>query len=695
MQQPYSWLFRLGDITAALLLLLAVWYIHKKSPATIGRFYPVLVLIGLMLLIDPLATTSCVQTGKQCIETVTLSSYIHGAETVILATLVIGLSGYDAFKRKHLTSTLFVIFQIAYIVLFLTGLAKTFSFATLSQYLYQLLLLLWLAWFVGNLASSARTQSEKAKKYVRRLFASWAYLNGVLAIAVSLLHIHLFGFLRSVYFAGNTAWLAQHGVLVGVAMLYVSWHLWRGEHRARQLFLVLLFVEVLKYSVISPNAWLLGLYGLTFAILFASRQFFTRGAVNLSWHARIQEVGVIAAGVAAISAILLFALSLSPRRFGVVKEAFRDFTGFVVTYNQTPRHLLRSSLLAHTVTALLFATLLFVLWSLFRPSKKNLGTATDSDREHALQLLDVYSTSSEDYFKLWPTDKNYYWSEHRAAFIAYRVAKSVVFALADPIGPRTAQQELLESFTGDWNARGYRVCFLLVPETSLHLYEAAQLHSMQIGSNALVNVAEFSQTTIRNKWWRWQVNRATKAGYTYHTSSPPHDTALLRQLQHVSDAWLTRPGRQEQGFAMGSFSTAYMQDCVLHYLRDASGHVVAFANQIPVFNNQRQTTIDLMRFTPDADNTMPFLLARAIEGLALQSQYTHFDLGFVPLANMEGRLVSIAKFAGSQRFSAAGLEQFKKKFEPTWHKCYVAYDGDIADLAVIALNVEDAMKTET
>jgi lysylphosphatidylglycerol synthetase-like protein (DUF2156 family) len=69
-----------------------------------------------------------------------------------------------------------------------------------------------------------------------------------------------------------------------------------------------------------------------------------------------------------------------------------------------------------------------------------------------------------------------------------------------------------------------------------------------------------------------------------------------------------------------------------------------------------------------------------------------FDLGFVPFAKARGPLLSIAKAVATDRFSAKGLEQFKNKFRPSWEPNYLAYEGDIADLAVIALNIEKAME---
>jgi lysylphosphatidylglycerol synthetase-like protein (DUF2156 family) len=48
----------------------------------------------------------------------------------------------------------------------------------------------------------------------------------------------------------------------------------------------------------------------------------------------------------------------------------------------------------------------------------------------------------------------------------------------------------------------------------------------------------------------------------------------------------------------------------------------------------------------------------------------------------------------SHQIAAAGLEQFKGKFKPSWRKNYIAYDGDLADLATITLGIEDVMQPD-
>jgi phosphatidylglycerol lysyltransferase len=691
--QSFSLLFRFGDLMASVLLFGAILYVRSK-PKVLGiKISPLLYVVAACMFLDAIATTNCQVIGRECTENINFSFYVHAFESVLGGTALLLLSLHDSFSRKRLTSTVFLVFQISYGIFNLTKLADTYSFGTLSQYVYVSLTITYLAWYVVSLLPARSVVDAPRTRFIRRAFTAWAYANGIFAILLSLAHIRMFGFFRNVYFGYDTAWLSQYGVLTGITMLYVSRHLSRGEHRARQLLLVLLFAEVLKNAVLSQHPILLVLYGLTFAILFVSGGSFTRGSIALSWHARFQEIGIVIAGILAAIAAVGLTLIHDHRHFEVVRNAINDFGNFELYYDKVPPHLLRSSLLAHTFTALIFGTILIILWSLFRPVRQKPENTTFFERTEMRNLLTKTANSSEDYFKLWPADKDYFWNAERTACIAYKISKSVVFVLADPIASTPAERAiLLRAFMSYWKARGYRICVLLVSEPSIDLYKEVGFTTLQIGSNALVDSVQFAETTARNKWWRWQTNRGKKAGYEYRVSTAPHPVSLLTELKSVSDAWLTRPGHREQGFALGSYSDTYMQDSTIHYVVDATGSMIAFANELPIFNKLPLTTVDLMRFLPESNNAMPFLLTNTITGIGSKGTYRYFDLGFVPLANMDTLVSKIAKFAGAGRFSAAGLEQFKNKFEPEWQKCFIAYDGDVADLAIIGLTIEEAMK---
>jgi lysylphosphatidylglycerol synthetase-like protein (DUF2156 family) len=685
---PYAWLFRLSDIVAGLLLLLASIRIKGRSQRPVRYF---LFVLALTMVLDPILTTTCTLSGFNCVEYVSLGFVLHAIETVVAGVALFTLPVFDALRRRLAPSIVFACFQILYVLLFLTQLARADNFTTLSQFIYQAAGIIWLAWFIRSYwpASPPTMASGLRAVRIKRLLAAWAALNGLAAILLGLAHLHIIGIIDGLYFADDTAWLAQHGVVIGVTLLYISRHLARGEKRARQLFLFLVGIEVIKYAVIAPQPLLLGLYTFTFAILFIAWPYFDRSTVQPSWQARLLDMLVVLVGAA--MAVGLVILILLHTRHALIGETVDHYADFVFRSVHLPRRLLTSSLLAHAFTALLISTLWFLLWSLFRPARSH--RLTGEDGGEVRDLLIRYAGSSEDYFKLWPADKSYFWAADRQAVIAYKVVGTVAFTLADPVAATAAERRtLLERFVADCRSQGLLACFLPVPEASRTLYEAAGLRIMRIGASAIIDIRTFAAETSRDKWWRWQRNSGIKLGYNHESVRPPHSRQLLSELRHVSDAWLTIGGHEEHSFALGYFDSDYLQQCTLHLLRDSSGRLVAFANEVPVFHDLRQTTVDLIRYSPDARRAMPILLLHMLTELAARGQYDYFDLGFVPLARVNTRIAAVARILGAGRFSAAGLEQFKNKFDPVWHTNHMAYDGDIGDLAMVALRLEKAME---
>lgn len=688
--QPYAWLFRCSDFLAGVLLLvMALAFIREPAKKTVGW---VLFVISLGLITDPLLTTTCHFDGNSCTEYLSLNFIAHAVETTITSSALFLLAVYDGWLRKKIVSVGFALFQVGYGVLFVSQLANHERFNTVSQFVYQTALVVWLAWFTRDflIGSNFKTRGYELK-LVKMLAAVWAFINGILAILISLAHIHLLGKIKGLYFAGDSAWLAQHGVIIGVVLLYISRHLARGEVRARQIFLAISGIEALKYSVITPNPALMLLYLVTFCLLFVLRDDFDRGIVPLTWRVRLKDLYfMISALLLAITAVLL-TLDRDSRVSLVTGRAFDNFFDYVAGSDFAARSHLRSALLAHTISAFLVASIGAVLWILFRPYKNRPGSGRDYRRVES--LLKDKSDSSEDFFKLWPQDKDYFWQHDGNGFVAYKIVGPVVFALADPVS--AGKKELLEEFMAWAKGRRLTPCFLPVYSGSLKMYKQAGLETQQIGSSAVINISQFLKTTSNDKWWRWKRNRAEKSGYQFSIAVPPHSTDLMQKLKRVSDMWLTIDGRAERGFALGYFDEDYLSRCRIYCLRDQAGKVLAFTNQVSVFNKSQTLTVDLLRYVPDVDAAMPYLLYKTIESTVAEDlEYKFFDLGFVPFARAKGPLLAIARTLSAGRFSSRGLEQFKDKFEPDWQPNYMAYDGDLADLALIALNLEKAMDQE-
>lgn len=689
--QAYSWLFRLGDIAgASLLIIMARSYLKNVTSKVPGYF---LLVIGVGMLLDAALGTSCTITGNICVENTHSTFFLHATETIVTGLAIFCFSVYDTWLRQRLVSASFVIFQIGYFGLFLSQLADQNKFNTFSQFVYQTILVVWIAWFARDFLITGKQiiPSKREVRFVRYATATWAFINGILAILLSLSQLNLVGNLKGLYFAGDNAWLAQHGVVIGVVMLYLSRHLARGELRARQIFLLILGIESLKYSVLTPNPWLLMLYAVSFVVLFVLRDDFDRGIIPTTFKIRVRDALFMVGSVLFSGFLVLALLYKSNRLSDITVSSFDNFFDYVFRSKYIPHSHIPSALLAHTFSAFLLVSAGTILWILFKPSKKNERPGLDLHLQTVKELLGKYSSSSEDYFKLWPQDKQYFWSENKQGFIAYKVTGSIVFALADPVCEKIEQSKLLNDFVIWAKARRLRVCFLSIYQESLWMYKTANLNCLQTGASALINTDHFLNETIREKWWRWQKNRAEKNGFSYNLAQPPHSPEFISELKKISDNWLSSNNHQERGLTLGYFDEQYIADCQIHYLKNLDGQIIAFANQLPVFGNSRFATVDLLRYVDDVDGAMPYLLYKTIEQLKNEANYKFFDLGFVPFVDSKDPAIIITKLLSEGRFSARGLEQFKNKFDPDWQANYLAYDGDLADLALVALNLEKAM----
>lgn len=683
----YGQFFRTGDVLAAILMLLAaIWLKHSRR--TTKAVWITLMVIGAGMLIDPLFASACRPDQASCVEHISFTFAVHAIETVMTASAIFFISVYDSWRKKRLVSIAFVVFQGLYGLLYLSQAAHNLN--TITQYTYQTISLLWLAWYAyGELEDAYHLPIRLSRGgLVRNIVAVWTFFNGLVAIVASLAHVHLLGNAHGFYFAGDSAWLAQHGVIVGTVMIYLSRHLARGERRARQILLFFYGVEVLKYSLITPNP-ILALYLITFVVLFVSRDEFSRGTVVLTWKNRLKEAAFMTTSLAVVTAIGLVLVNRDNEHAEVAAQAIDHFFDYAISSKVVPASHIQSALLAHTISAFVLIGLGTIFWILFRPYR-SLIYHSSPDAE-IKELLQRYSNSSEDYFKLWPMDKQYFKSDKHTGFIAYKAAGPTVFALADPIAPSGLRQKLITEFIAENRSRRLNSCFIMIFEENLELYKKSDMNTVHIGASAVVNCDDFLNNTIGDKWWRWQRNRAKKAGYEYGVSKPPHDDKFLSELRKISDSWLEKGGHEERGFALGYFDETYLQKCSVHYLKDSKGKIVAFVNRLPILASPKTTTVDLMRYREDANNAMPYLISETIQS-AKNEGFEYFDLGFVPFTSSKGPMIRLAKLLNSGRFSARGLEQFKNKFKPNWTPNYMAYDGDLADLALIALSLEKVME---
>jgi len=358
----------------------------------------------------------------------------------------------------------------------------------------------------------------------------------------------------------------------------------------------------------------------------------------------------------------------------------------ISTTHSLQPHTHRARLFLDSLSTVSIAALAYSAFAFFQPIKARYSDQSHN-REIMLELLRRKSEDSEDFFKIWPHDKQYIFvvAQNAQAGIAYHTTRGVALSAGQPIGDKRLLPKVLEVFedmcwTNDWLP-----AFIHVTDNQQALFEKHGYAMQKIGEEAIVDLALFEDKLRGNKYFRQIRNKFEKQKYSFEILKPPHSDALLARLRDVSDDWLKLPGRTERGFVMAYFSSAYIQQCQLAVARDEAGTIQAFLNVIPTFTPE-EANYDMLRHTAASPgNINDFLLMGLFEHLRAES-YKRFNLGLSPLSGIDpedsgnamiGTAMRFLYANGDRFYSFSGLRRFKSKYEPTWVSRYIAHKGGV------------------
>lgn len=360
----------------------------------------------------------------------------------------------------------------------------------------------------------------------------------------------------------------------------------------------------------------------------------------------------------------------------------------LTTNKQVIPHTKRAHLFLDSLGAISLGSVFYVCASLFAPIRFRLGNQ-HREQEVMRDLLQKYPGSSEDFFKLWPHDKAYFFNENYSAGLAYRVSASVALVVSDPAGNPAEFKGLLSNFIEYCQINDWSAALIHTDQKYIPLYKEFGFDIQKIGEEALVDIDHFCGSVATNKYFRNIKNRFESKGYHTEILLPPHNEAVIRRLREVSRDWLKRGNRTERGFMMGYFSEDYMQTCPIMVVRDGANTIQAFINQL-VTTNKHEANFDLLRHTQTSlGNINDFLMMNFIEYLSSEN-YKQLNMGLAPLAGLSpedkanrGVIDSILGFiyeSTSRFYSFQGLKRFKAKYEPAWESRFIVYQDSVPGL---------------
>lgn len=349
-----------------------------------------------------------------------------------------------------------------------------------------------------------------------------------------------------------------------------------------------------------------------------------------------------------------------------------------------------------SIIALVYLTL-----SLFQPVRFRLNDQS-SNRKKIYYLMEQFGAPSEDFFKIWPHDKHYFFDTNEDAALAYTVRRGVALVLADPVGNKASYKRLILQFEEFCWANDWQPSLVHIDNQYLEFYRDQGYQLQLLGQEAIVDIDKFVTETARDKYFRNIKNRFTKDNYQVEVLSPPHHKAIVDRTRVISDEWLAKPGRTERGFVMGYYSEEYLQQCRLVVVRDAAQTIQAFMNLIPSEGyNKQEVTYDMLRGTKDAISNINDFMLYSLLHLLQEENKKIFNMGLCPLVGLDENtednnlISSVMRFAyanGDRFYSFSGLRRFKVKYDPEWSDRYIAYRGGVAGFTKLLNALNLAMK---
>lgn len=345
---------------------------------------------------------------------------------------------------------------------------------------------------------------------------------------------------------------------------------------------------------------------------------------------------------------------------------------------------------ANSIYTVATVTMGYALITILKPFL-NLPRPTDEEYKKAKNIVETYGRSTLARFAIFD-DKLFFFTK-KSSLISYVVKGNIALVLGDPIGPEEDLGSAIKEFKDYCDYKKWIPAFYQTEDYTVKKYEKKGFKGIGIGQEAIVALNNFSVEGKEGKNFRNNVNKFLREGYTFEMLLPPVQPEMLRELQIVSDEWLTSMHGREKKYSLGWFEDDYIMECKVGLIRSANGHVIAFANLIPEYQ-KNELTVDLMRKIIEAPSgTMDFLFTNILLW-GKENNYPTFNFGLSPLYGIGTKSDDpiIEKFLGTiykhfnSFYSFQGLEFFKAKYKPSWSPRYLMYSR-IRNLPVISASI--------
>lgn len=272
------------------------------------------------------------------------------------------------------------------------------------------------------------------------------------------------------------------------------------------------------------------------------------------------------------------------------------------------------------VNILMAVAFLAVLYACFR-APRGACLLAEEDEHRLRELLERHGErDSLGYFAL-RRDKAVIFSPSGKAAIAYRVVGGVSLASGDPLGDPEAWPGAIDAWLAEARRHAWAPAVMGASEEAGTVYARHGLDALELGDEAIVDLADFTLEGRAMRVVRQAHNRVRRAGYTVrvrrHEDIPAEEMAVLVDR---ADHW--RDGATERGFSMalGRLGDPADGRCVMLECRDADGEPRALLSFVPW--GERGLSLDLMRRDRACENG---LMEYMVVELLLQAKELGID----------------------------------------------------------------------
>ncbi|MFI6791821.1 phosphatidylglycerol lysyltransferase domain-containing protein [Nonomuraea sp. NPDC050383] len=490
-------------------------------------------------------------------------------------------------------------------------------------------------------------------------------------------------------------------LVVGILLIMLAHALRRRKVRAWRAVVALLPVSAIL-SLVHLRHPVTAVTSLLFlvALLANRREFYALSDPRSRWRALWNLLGLGALDLVlgyVIVGLRPHALAGDP---GVLDRLEHVVLGLVgiegpVTFT-APRV---GDLVYFSLLALGTVTAVTTVYLALRPERP-VAELTEQDENRLRELLDRHGArDSLGYFAL-RRDKSVIFSPSGKAAIAYRVVAGVMLASGDPIGDREAWPAAIRVFMAEAKRHAWVPAVIGCGETGGEVWtRQAGLSALEIGDEAVVEVADFTLEGRAMRNVRQMANRTERAGYTCMVRRVGELTEDEKErIRAASASW--RGTETERGFSMalGRFGDPVDGRCVV-VTAHKDGEIRAVLHFVPW--GPHGISLDLMRRDRDADPGLNELLIvktlQAAPAMGIAQVSLNFAMFRAALARGErlGAGPVLRAWRGlllflSHWFQIESLYRFNAKFRPIWEPRFLVYPNarDLPRIGASALQAE-------